>query len=184
MATAAVSPATEKPEPSTPNDHLPRPSVVISWDSEALCKHAETCELESEAFLIDPALLPTLEGLLLELYAMLRPKPVDYEQRHTMIEVFNKITKDIFGETNGFPVVEAFGSFTMDLFTAKSDLDLSVNFSNDMDGQFARMEQISVIRKLTKVLRKYQSKYCLKKISSYLSQHFFSADAGLLKTLS
>uniref|UniRef100_A0ACD5Y1N0 Uncharacterized protein n=1 Tax=Avena sativa TaxID=4498 RepID=A0ACD5Y1N0_AVESA len=88
---------------------------------------------------------------------MLRPKPVDYEQRHTMIEVFNKITKDIFGETNGFPVVEAFGSFTMDLFTAKSDLDLSVNFSNDMDGQFARLEQISVIRKLTKVLRKHQS---------------------------
>lgn len=64
----------------------------------ALCKHAETCELESEAFLIDPALLPTLEALLLETYAMLRPKPVDYEQRHTMIDVFNKIAKDIFGK--------------------------------------------------------------------------------------
>jgi hypothetical protein len=50
----------------------------------------------------------------------------------------------------------------MDLFTAKSDLDLSVNFSNDMDGQFARFDQISVIRKLTKVLRKHQSKYCLR----------------------
>jgi hypothetical protein len=63
----------------------------------ALCKHAETCELEAEAFFIDPALLPTLEGLLLELYEILRPKPADYEQRRTMIDVFNKIAKDIFG---------------------------------------------------------------------------------------
>ena len=28
-----------------------------------LCKRAETCKLESEAFLIYPALLPTLEGI-------------------------------------------------------------------------------------------------------------------------
>ncbi|CAM0911609.1 unnamed protein product [Alopecurus aequalis] len=158
MATAAVSPPPPKPETPTPPDHLPRPSVAISWDSEALCKRAEACELESEAFLIDHALLPTLEGLLLELYVMLRPKPVDYEQRHTMIDVFNKIAKDIFGKVNGFPVVEPFGSFTMDLFTAKSDLDLSVNFSSDMDGQFARKEQISAIRKFAKVLHTHQSR--------------------------
>ncbi|KAM0831159.1 hypothetical protein ACQ4PT_065738 [Festuca glaucescens] len=157
MATAAVSPPAPKPEPPTPSDNLPRPRVAVSWDPQALCKHAETCELESEALLTDPALLPTLEGLLLELYEMLRPKPADYEQRRTMIDVFNKIAEDIFGKTNGFPVVEAFGSFTMDLFTAKSDLDLSVNFSNDMDGKFARFDQISVIRKLAKVLRKHQS---------------------------
>jgi DNA polymerase sigma len=57
-------------------------------------------------------------------------------------------------------VVEAFGSFTMDLFTAKSDLDLSVNFSSDMDGQFSRKDTISAIRKLAKVLHRHQSKYC------------------------
>ncbi|CAM0911612.1 unnamed protein product [Alopecurus aequalis] len=158
MATAAVSPPPPEPEPLTPPDHLPRPSVAISWDSEALCKRAETCELESKAFLIDPALLPTLEGLLLELYAMLRPKPVDYEQRHTMIDIFDKIAKDIFGKVNGFPVVEPFGSFTMDLFTAKSDLDLSVNFSSDMDSQFGRKEKISAIWKFVKFLYKHRSR--------------------------
>lgn len=58
--------------------------------------------------------------------------------------------------------MEPFGSFTMDLFTTKSDLDLSVNFSNDMDGQFARKDKISVIRKFAKVLHKHQSNYyCL-----------------------
>lgn len=62
----------------------------------ALCRRAESCELESEAFLIDPALLPTLEGLLLEMYAMLRPKPVDYEQRHIMVDVFNKFARDFW----------------------------------------------------------------------------------------
>ncbi|XP_020168423.1 protein HESO1 [Aegilops tauschii subsp. strangulata] len=159
MASVTVTPlSAPEPEPSARPDNLPRPSVAISWDTQALCKHAETCELGSEAFLIDPALLPTLEGLLLETYAMLRPKPVEYEQRRTMIDVFNKIAKDIFGKKDDFPVVEPFGSFTMDLFTTKSDLDLSVNFSNDMDGQFARKDKISVIRKFAKVLHKHQSR--------------------------
>ena len=65
----------------------------------------------------------------------------------------------ISGKKDDFPVVEPFGSFTMDLFTTKSDLDLSVNFSNDMDGQFARKDKISVIRKFAKVLHKHQSNY-------------------------
>ncbi|GJN04277.1 hypothetical protein PR202_ga21811 [Eleusine coracana subsp. coracana] len=135
----------------------------------ALHKHAERCEMESKAFM-DPVLLPTLEVLLQEVYTSLRPEPVDYEHRQVMIDVFNKMAEQIFGrrsfcfnswwfvsgKRNGLPIVEPFGSFTMDLFTAKSDLDLSVNFRNDVVGEFPRKDKISAIRRLAKVLHDHQ----------------------------
>ncbi|KAG8048332.1 hypothetical protein GUJ93_ZPchr0008g11584 [Zizania palustris] len=156
-AAAAVPPVPSETDTSSRPEHSSRPpSLAISWDSQALCKHAENCELESAAFLINPTFIPILEGLLLEIYAMLRPNPDDYKKRHIMLDVFNKIAEDIFGKKNGFPVVEAFGSFTMDLFTPKSDLDLSVNFNANFDNQFSRKDKISVIRKLAKVLQSHQ----------------------------
>lgn len=45
----------------------------------------------------------------------------------------------------------------MDLFTSSSDLDLSVNFSNNMNN-FPRKEKISVLGKLSKVLYGHQSR--------------------------
>uniref|UniRef100_A0A0E0LXZ3 Poly(A) RNA polymerase mitochondrial-like central palm domain-containing protein n=1 Tax=Oryza punctata TaxID=4537 RepID=A0A0E0LXZ3_ORYPU len=157
-AAATVSPPVRsKVNGSCRLDRSPRPRcLAISGDSRALCKRAESCELESEALSIDSTLLPILEDLLIEIYALLRPKPDDYEQRHLMIDVFNKIAEEIYGKKKGFPVVEAFGSFTMDLFTSKSDLDLSVNFNADFDSQFARKDKISVIRNLAKVLHAHQ----------------------------
>ena len=64
----------------------------------ALCSHAEKSEMESKACIIDPALLPSLEGLIQETYASLQPKPVDYENRQVMINVFNRIAEQIFGK--------------------------------------------------------------------------------------
>lgn len=66
---------------------------------------------------------------------MLHPKPVNYEQRNALVDVFNKMATKIFGNNNGFSVVQAFGSFTMDLFTA------------DTNDQCACKKKISVIRK-------------------------------------
>lgn len=111
---------------------------------------------------VNPSLLPTLNDLLLKVYTVLRPKAVDYEQRNTLVDVFNEMTNKIFGNNNGFPVVQAFGSFTMDLFTPRSDLDLSVNFSAETEDQCARKKKISVIRKFAKVLYSLQRNgvYC------------------------
>ncbi|KAL6593054.1 hypothetical protein ACP70R_049140 [Stipagrostis hirtigluma subsp. patula] len=132
-------------------------SEVSAWDSEVLQRHAECLELEELAAIsVNPSLLPTLNNLLLEVYTMLRPKPVDYEQRRTLVEAFKKMSNQIFGNYNGFPVVEAFGSFTMDLFTPRSDLDLSVNFSDISADQYTRKKKISVIRKFSKVLYSHQ----------------------------
>lgn len=61
------------------------------------------------------------------------------------------------GYRAGFPVVEAFGSFTMDLFTAGSDLDLSINFSNDYTEEFPRDKKIAKLRKFKNFLYQFQS---------------------------
>ncbi|KAJ1269658.1 hypothetical protein BS78_07G228700 [Paspalum vaginatum] len=137
----------------------PRPSDAISSDSQAPLSQAERCEMESEACVIDTALFPTLESLLQGVYTSLLPEPVDYENRRTMIKVFNTIVGQILGEKNGLPIVEPFGSFTMDLFTPKSDLDLSVNFNSDNNYQYPRGDKISAIKSLAKVLRSRQSFY-------------------------
>lgn len=61
------------------------------------------------------------------------------------------------GAHGDFPVVEAFGSFTMDLFTKGSDLDLSINFNNDYTTEVPRDKKISVLKKYTRFLYKVQS---------------------------
>lgn len=64
-----------------------------------LRRHAECLELEElTAMSVNPSLLPTLNDLLLEVYTMLRPKPIDYEQRSSLVDVFNKMANEIFGK--------------------------------------------------------------------------------------
>jgi hypothetical protein len=65
-----------------------------------------------------------------------------------------------------------FGSFTMDLFTAKSDLDLSVNFSTSVQTEFPRKDKISAIRRVAKVLHDHQSNFWLDQIfiTSFLAR--------------
>ncbi|XP_077244439.1 uncharacterized protein LOC143884645 isoform X2 [Tasmannia lanceolata] len=61
------------------------------------------------------------------------------------------------GGGHDFPIVEAFGSFTMDMFTIDSDLDLSINFSKDAV-VFPREKTISVLRKFSKVFYTLQNR--------------------------
>ncbi|PIA37687.1 hypothetical protein AQUCO_03000320v1 [Aquilegia coerulea] len=61
------------------------------------------------------------------------------------------MAKEVYGTSNEVPVVEVFGSFKMDMFTIKSDLDLSLNFSNE-SVELSRDEKIKALRKLAKKL--------------------------------
>lgn len=49
------------------------------------------------AMSVDPGRFPALNDLLLEVYAVLRPKPTDYEQRNALVDVFSKMATRIFG---------------------------------------------------------------------------------------
>ncbi|KAF3335730.1 Terminal uridylyltransferase 7 [Carex littledalei] len=128
--------------------------------ASGLCKTATINELrEWTKVPLDQAFLRALDGLLLEIYETLRPKPIHYEQRNMLVAVFNKMVTKIFGKSGGFPVVEEFGSFKMNLFTAESDLDLSVNFSDSTlstSVEYSRAEKIKALRKLSKILYAHQ----------------------------
>ncbi|XP_015086026.1 uncharacterized protein LOC107029190 isoform X1 [Solanum pennellii] len=95
--------------------------------------------------------LSAFEELLNEIYTVCRPKPRDYEVRRDLISAFNEIAKDIYGCSGNVPVVEEFGSFVMDLFHSKSDLDLSVNFDNS-SAQFSHEKRIQTLRKFARKL--------------------------------
>jgi DNA polymerase sigma len=73
--------------------------------------------------------------------------------------------------------VQAFGSFTMDLFTPKSDLDLSVNFSADTEDQCPRNKKIKVIRKFSKVL------YSLQSNNYFLEQNIFTCSLAFCASI-
>lgn len=63
-----------------------------------LCKTATINELrEWKRLPLDWALLRQLDGLLLEIYETLQPKPIHYEQRNMLVAVFNKMVTKIFG---------------------------------------------------------------------------------------
>ncbi|XP_055813861.1 uncharacterized protein LOC129883260 [Solanum dulcamara] len=100
--------------------------------------------------------LSAFEELLNEIYTVCRPKPSDYEVRKDLISAFNEIAKDIYGCSGNVPVVEEFGSFVMDLFHSKSDLDLSVNFDNS-PVKFSREKRIQTLRKFAKKLYALQT---------------------------
>ncbi|KAH7290133.1 hypothetical protein KP509_30G033400 [Ceratopteris richardii] len=51
---------------------------------------------------------------------------------------------------------QAFGSFTMNMFTSTSDLDISLNVERGSDS-LSRQDGISLLKKLTKLLYKFQS---------------------------
>lgn len=61
------------------------------------------------------------------------------------------------GNSASCPVVEEFGSFSMDLFTTESDLDLSINFRNS-PLVFPRDQKIKTLRKFARKFYSLQSK--------------------------
>ncbi|KAM3306189.1 hypothetical protein P3S67_013059 [Capsicum chacoense] len=95
--------------------------------------------------------LSAFEELLNEIYTVCRPKQSDYEVRKDLISAFNEIAKDIYGRWGNVPVVVEFGSFVMDLFLSKSDLDLLVNFDNS-SVKFSHEKKIQTLRKFARKL--------------------------------
>ncbi|XP_043699416.1 protein HESO1-like isoform X2 [Telopea speciosissima] len=101
--------------------------------------------------------MSALEDLLYHVYFVQSPRPSDYDQRRDLVRIFNLMARETFGNHSEFPVVEPFGSFLMDMFSAESDLDLSINFSDDRV-EFPREKKIQALRKFAKLLYPLQRK--------------------------
>ncbi|XP_027180067.1 protein HESO1-like isoform X2 [Coffea eugenioides] len=105
---------------------------------------------------LNPERVPALDAILNDVFDVSRPKPHDYDVRKDLVRIFNEIAREIFGKSTDIPIVEEFGSFVMDLFNAKSDLDLSFNFTQS-GVQITREKKIQTLRKLAKKFYALQS---------------------------
>ncbi|XP_076917874.1 protein HESO1-like [Bidens hawaiensis] len=125
---------------------------------KVLITKAEKFEVkELQKITINRERLKILDKLLNDVYVIRRPNPGEYEHRKDLIRVFNEIAKDIYGNSASCPVVEEFGSFSMDLFTTESDLDLSINFRNS-PLTFPRDQKIKTLRKFARKFYALQNK--------------------------
>ncbi|CAI8598939.1 unnamed protein product [Vicia faba] len=119
-------------------------------------KAAEKLESEKLAKInFNPTRIVDLDALLCDTYDKQCPKPVHYDNRRDLIRIFNMIAQEIYGNSRSSPVVEEYGSFVMDIFNEKSDLDLSINFSKDSI-EISRQKKIDILRRFSKKLRSIQ----------------------------
>ncbi|OIS98378.1 protein heso1 [Nicotiana attenuata] len=116
---------------------------------EVLREKAQQCEQKQRNKYATLEQLSAFEVLLYEVYVDLRPKPSDYDVRRDLVRIFNEIAKEIYDYSADAPVIEVFGSFSMDLFCAKSDLDLSINFTS-RKANTTREKKIQTLRKFAK----------------------------------
>lgn len=112
--------------------------------------------------------ISALEVELNDAFGSRRPNMHDYDNRTDLIRIFNEIAKEIYGKNNECPVVEAFGSFLMDMFNAKSDLDLSINFS-DKKAEARRDAKIKALRKFANKFYVLQKKKHVTNVRPILS---------------
>lgn len=144
---------------------------------KVLRKKVEKLELKGlKIHKLIPEKLSGLEELLQDVFLILQPKPSDYHNRRDLVRVFNEIAKELYGKSD-HPAVEEFGSFVMDLFSPTSDLDLSVNFSNDA-AEYPRDKKIKALRKFLKKFYALQSRGHVSSVKP-----IFSARVPILKVV-
>ncbi|KAL5731330.1 hypothetical protein ACHQM5_004069 [Ranunculus cassubicifolius] len=106
---------------------------------------------------LEPSCLSALDELLHDIYIAGRPSSDNCSLRRELVRTFHVMAREVYGCHDGFPVVEAYGSFIMDIFSNNSDLDLSVNFTND-PAELPRNEKVKALRKFKTKLFQLQIK--------------------------
>lgn len=150
----------------------------MSLGEKGLRKKAKRLEVESlKTNKINSELISSFVELLRDVYVISRPKEKDYYNRNDLVRIFNEIAKEIYGTSGVCPLVEPFGSFLMDLFSNKSDLDLSVNLGENAV-ELPREEKIKALRKFAKKLFALQKKGHVSGI-----QPIFFAKVPILKVI-
>ncbi|KAL9679213.1 hypothetical protein QQ045_017069 [Rhodiola kirilowii] len=123
----------------------------------ALQNLAKRCELRlSQKNEFTEECLSGVEDLLQDVYASRQPKPSDYEDRIELVGLVNEISKEIYG-SSAYPTVEEYGSFVMGIFSADSDLDLSVDLT-DTEAKISRDMMVKALIKFAEKFRVLQNK--------------------------
>ncbi|KAE9450452.1 hypothetical protein C3L33_17646, partial [Rhododendron williamsianum] len=160
------------------------PPLVRQLVSIGVLKKVKKLELKgTQKNEINSERIPALEEILLDVYAVCHPKPIDYFNRKDLVRVFNAMAKEIYGNSDDIPVVEEFGSFLMDIFSPKSDLDLSVNFTKK-EGDFPQEKKIQSLRKFAKKLYALRSQvnalpiFEVREVDTWLIANFYLSGLG------
>ncbi|KAK6238320.1 hypothetical protein QUC31_003789 [Theobroma cacao] len=128
----------------------------MTFSAKVLLKKAKKLEVQGfEKNKIALTCASNLDQLLNEVYISRLPKQIDYDNRTDLVRIFNAMVKEIYGNPNGSPVVEGFGSFVMGIFSRESDLDLSINF-RDSAAKMPKEKKIQTLHKLAQKLYSIQ----------------------------
>ncbi|KAG7559795.1 hypothetical protein ISN45_Aa05g013760 [Arabidopsis thaliana x Arabidopsis arenosa] len=99
-----------------------------------------------------------------------------FERRKELVKNLNAMAIDIYGNSEeSSPVLEAYGSFVMDMFSSQSDLDVSINFGNGTS-ELPREKKLEILKRFAKKLRALQGEGHVKNVES-----IFTAKVPIVK---
>jgi DNA polymerase sigma len=117
-----------------------------------------TVSIALKRYKIDSYILLDLDKVLNDVYCSFRPVSADYNTRKELVKNLNTMALDIYGKSEeSSPVLEAYGSFVMDMYSSQSDLDVSINFGNGTS-EIPREKKLEILKRFAKKLRSLQGK--------------------------
>ncbi|XP_023638906.1 protein HESO1 [Capsella rubella] len=130
-------------------------------------KNSEFIALERHK--IDSYNFMDLDKVLSDIYCSSRPVFADYITRMELVQNFNDMAEDIYGNSEeSIPVLEAYGSFVTDTFSRQSDLDVSINFLNGTT-ELTREMKIEVLKRFARKLHFLKGKGIVRNVEPILT---------------
>ncbi|VVB04689.1 unnamed protein product [Arabis nemorensis] len=127
-------------------------------------KNSESIALKR--YKIDNNVLLDLDKVLNDVYSSIRPVSADYDTRKDLVNSLNAMAIDIYGKgKDSSPVLEAYGSFVMDMFSPQSDLDLSINFCKGTSER-PRDSKLQILRRFAEKLSSLQGQGYVRNVKS------------------
>uniref|UniRef100_A0A1J3IHD8 Poly(A) RNA polymerase cid11 n=1 Tax=Noccaea caerulescens TaxID=107243 RepID=A0A1J3IHD8_NOCCA len=97
-----------------------------------------------------------LSKVLDDVYSSSRPISAEYETRKELVKNLNAMALEIYGDSKeSSPVLEAYGSFVMNMFSSQSDLDVSINFEK-ATSELPRQKKVQILRTFAEKLQSLQ----------------------------
>ncbi|KAL0713606.1 hypothetical protein Bca4012_020584 [Brassica carinata] len=142
-------------------------NTVSSKGIRKKVKNSESVALQR--YKIDTYNLVDLDKVLNDVYCSCRPVSADYDARKDTLKHLNALALDIYGNSKGSrPVLKEYGSFAMDMFFAKSDLDVSINFGNGTS-ELRRETKLQTLGRFAEKLRSLQGEGHVRNVVPILS---------------
>ncbi|EOA25226.1 hypothetical protein CARUB_v10018539mg, partial [Capsella rubella] len=163
--------------------------LVYGYDSGIRKKVKNTMSIALKKHKIDSYILLDLDKVLDDVYCSVRPVPADYDTRKELVKNLNTMANDIYGDSEeSSPVLEAYGSFLMDMYSSQSDLDLSIVFGN-VTSELPHGKKLHILERFAKELRSLEGKGLVRNVVTVSTARvpivkFFDQGTGIYCDLS